>query len=75
MLPDYLLDVQVKKMRKTGLTQLESTCVESVEVVADVEVRSEIVEVQSILVTLTTLGKLDEHFIPIASDGITDISL
>ncbi|KAK2961309.1 hypothetical protein BLNAU_3755 [Blattamonas nauphoetae] len=38
-LVDFLLDVQVKKMRKTGLTQFESTCVESVEVVADVEVR------------------------------------
>ncbi|KAK2943113.1 hypothetical protein BLNAU_21981 [Blattamonas nauphoetae] len=44
-LPDYLLDVQVKKMRKTGETQFESTVVESVEVVTDVEVRSEIVEV------------------------------
>ncbi|KAK2942036.1 hypothetical protein BLNAU_23050 [Blattamonas nauphoetae] len=43
--PICVLDVEVKKMRRTGQTQFESTVVESVEVVADVEVRSEIVEV------------------------------
>ncbi|KAK2946969.1 hypothetical protein BLNAU_18127 [Blattamonas nauphoetae] len=43
--PEFLLDVLVKKMRRTDQTQFESTVVESVEVVADVEVRSEIVEV------------------------------
>ncbi|KAK2942038.1 hypothetical protein BLNAU_23052 [Blattamonas nauphoetae] len=43
--PEFLLDVEVKKMRRTGQTLFESTVVESVEVVADVEVRSEIVEV------------------------------
>ncbi|KAK2950960.1 hypothetical protein BLNAU_14151 [Blattamonas nauphoetae] len=43
--PHYLLDVHVLKMRRTGRTKFESTRVETVDVLADVEVRSDMIEV------------------------------
>ncbi|KAK2956298.1 hypothetical protein BLNAU_8665 [Blattamonas nauphoetae] len=45
-IPHSRLDVKVKKIRRTGQTQFESTSVESIEVVVDVEVRPKEVEVQ-----------------------------
>ncbi|KAK2957199.1 hypothetical protein BLNAU_7793 [Blattamonas nauphoetae] len=79
-LPDYLLDVHMKKMRKTGETQFESTVVESVEVVADVEVRSEIVEVSVTVVSgLMECGAMEgtlkeDHFsfsLPLSSSFLS----
>ncbi|KAK2957261.1 hypothetical protein BLNAU_7855 [Blattamonas nauphoetae] len=79
-IPLCVMDVKGQKMRRKGLTQFESTRVESVEVVADVEVRSEIVEVSVTVVSgLMECGEMEgtlreDHFsfsLPLSSSFLS----